>query len=215
MARAMRMYILLAAISAACLCDVPSAVARDCVRTCVDITREGGELVITARRDPVRKRVSSAPTPLSAPTPSRRPTIKRARAPRPSLSDQIRQGLPPHSFTILPYQGALIWEPVIVRASGCTPLRKTIPILDTSILLDLHPSIEWSWGDGQSERWRGSTERFAHIYKRAGRYHLQMHCQWGGSFRTPDGPWRDIPSGIGSTFQSSIELFRAQIFFTE
>ena len=200
-----------------------------CAKTCVSVTREGGELVITARRDPIKRRPTvSAPTPTPIPTPTptataltpsrttiKKPAPPRRTTPRPTLSNQIRELLPEGSFTVLPRAGAVIYEPLLVHARGCAPFRKTLPILDTSIVLDLRPTIEWSWGDGSAESWPGAAARSAHIYKRPGRYLIVMRCRWGGEYRTPDSSWAPIPEGIISNSQQSIELFRAQVFFTE
>lgn len=192
-----------------------------CAKTCVSVTREGGELVITARRDPIKRRPTvSAPSPTSTPLPPSRTTAKkvsppRRTTPRPTLSNQIRELLPKGSFTVLPRAGAVIYEPLLIHAHGCAPFRKTLPILDTSIILDLRSTIEWSWGDGPAERWPGAAVRGAHIYQQPGRYLIVMRCRWGGEYRTPDSSWAPIPEGIISTSQQSIELFRAQVFFTE
>lgn len=205
---------------------LPNAYAAGCAKTCVSVVREGGELVITARRDPIRRsaKVQSSPTPIPTPTlsksatPSQRgrgKTPVRRGAPRPSLSDQIRELLPPGSFTLWPRAGAVIYEPLLIHAQGCAPFRKTLPILDTSILLELTPTIEWNWGDGSSESWRGAAQRGAHIYRRAGRYSIVMRCHWSGAYRTPESGWAAIPPGITSSTAQSVELFRAQVFFTE
>ncbi len=189
-------------------------------------------MVITARRDPIRRaaKVQSSSTPALTPTPTRTPTLSksatptqrgknkaqvRKRTPRPSLSDQIRELLPPGSFTLWPRAGAVIYEPLLIHAQGCAPFRKTLPILDTSILLELTPTIEWNWGDGSSESWRGATQRGAHIYRRAGRYSIVMRCHWSGAYRTPESGWAPIPTGITSSTAQIVELFRAQVFFTE
>jgi hypothetical protein len=211
---------------------LPNAYAAGCAKTCVSVVREGGELVITARRDPIRRaaKVQSSPAPALTPTPTRTPTLSksatpsqrgknktqvRKRTPRPSLSDQIRELLPPGSFTLWPRAGAVIYEPLLIHAQGCAPFRKTLPILDTSILLELTPTIEWNWGDGSSESWRGAAQRGAHIYRRAGRYSIVMRCHWSGVYRTPESGWAPIPTGITSSTAQSVELFRAQVFFTE
>jgi hypothetical protein len=205
---------------------LPNAHAAGCAKTCVSVVREGGELVITARRDPIRRsaKVESSPTPIPTPTlskstaPSQRGRVKtpvRRGTPRPSLSDQIRELLPPGSFTLWPRAGAVIYEPLLIHAQGCAPFRKTLPILDTSILLELTPTIEWNWGDGSSESWRGAAQRGAHIYRRAGRYSIVMRCHWSGAYRTPESGWVPIPSGITSSTVQNVELFRAQVFFTE
>ena len=205
---------------------LPNAYAAGCAKTCVSVVREGGELVITARRDPIRRaaKVQSSPTPIPTPTrsksatPSQRgrgKTPVRKGTPRPSLSDQIRELLPPGSFTLWPRAGAVIYEPLLIHAQGCAPFRKTLPILDTSILLEITPTIEWNWGDGSSESWRGAAQRGAHIYRRAGRYSIVMRCHWSGAYRTPESGWAPIPPGITSSTAQSVELFRAQVFFTE
>ncbi|MFZ9927059.1 MAG: hypothetical protein ACO3FB_04625 [Candidatus Nanopelagicaceae bacterium] len=205
---------------------LPIAYAAGCAKTCVSVVREGGELVITARRDPIRRaaKVQSSPTPIPTPTlsksatPSQRErsnTSVQKRTPRPSLSDQIRELLPPGSFTFWPRAGAVIYEPLLIHAQGCAPFRKTLPILDTSILLELTPTIEWNWGDGSTESWRGAAQRGAHFYRRAGRYSIVMRCHWSGAYRTPESGWAPIPTGITSSTAQSIELFRAQVFFTE
>ncbi len=196
----------------------PAALAADCSQTCVEVRREGGELVITARREPVRiirKAPAATPIPIPARTPASTPTRVVKRTPQPSLSDQIREVLPEGRFATLPRYGALINEPLLIRTYGCSDFVKTLPILDTSIELRLSPRIEWIWGDGQQEFWGGSAVRGAHIYSRAGRYRIEMRCHWEGRFRTPHLPWTPIPEGIISTFAMERELFRARVFFTQ
>lgn len=206
----------------------PPAFSVDCTQTCVEVRREGGELVITARRDPIRSAKTVRPSPAASPTqqpvqptqqpvqPTRpRPKATARSTPRPTFSDQIRELLPDGSFRLLPARGALIHEPLLVRAFGCSDVTKTLPILDTQVELRLTPRIEWSWGDGQRELWSGSASRGAHIYTKAGRYLVQMNCYWSGAFRTPHSPWAPIPEGISSSARQSVELFRAQVLFTE
>lgn len=222
------------AASSALLIPV-SASAKDCTKTCVEVRREGGELVITAKRDPVRPKIKppiSAPTYAASPTPSptpspkheakkskpvRRKKVTRVRkgVPQLSLSDQIRQVLPKGSFLLLPRRGALIREPLIVRASGCQVIHKRLPILDTEIELRLHPIVEWNWGDGYVESWSESQTRGAHIYQRPGLHLISMSCSWTGQYRTPDSSWSQIPEGIVSYAHQQVELYRAQVFFTE
>jgi hypothetical protein len=190
----------------------------ECAKTCIEVRSEGGELVITAQRDPVRvvrKAPSASPTP--QPTLTRRPTGTRSvqRRARPTFSDQIREVLPQSSFALLPAKGALIYEPLLVRAYGCEKIVKSLPILDTSVELDLAPRVEWSWGDGQVEWWGMGAIRGAHIYSRPGKVRIQMRCYWFGRYRTPHSPWAPIPEGIVATAAQSIELYRAQVFFTE
>jgi hypothetical protein len=209
---------------------LPKVHAAGCSKTCVSVVREGGELVITARRDPVRRVAKVPSSPILVPTPTPTPTFSKSATPsrqgtsktpvrkgtpRPSLSDQIRELLPAGSFTLWPRAGAVIYEPLLIHAQGCTPIRKTLPILDTSILLELAPTIEWSWGDGSRESWRGATQRGAHIFRRTGRYSIVMRCHWSGAYRTPESEWAPIPAGITSSTAQSVEIFRAQVFFTE
>lgn len=195
--------------------------AAECTRTCVEVRREGGDLVISAHRDPVKRKVlpqlSPTPTPTRSPIATTRKSTERSqhKRARPSLSDQIREALPAGSFTLLPRTGALIYEPLLIHAHGCANIVKTLPILDTSISLMLDPALYWDWGDGSMEVWRGNAIRGAHIYHRPGRYRILMSCQWGGRFRTPDTPWLPIPDGIVSTSTSLVTLSRAQIFFTD
>lgn len=197
---------------------VEEARGAGCEKTCVEVKREGGDLVITAHRDPVRRRVAPAisnPVPTSTPTP-RKSSHRRAHRSHSSLSDQIREALPRGSFSILPKRGAVIYEPLLIHSSGCSEVKKSLPILDTTIYLELRPQVQWRWGDGTSERWNSGVQtRGAHIYRRAGRYRVEMECHWGGSFRTPQSPWMPIPQGIFSSYNEVIQLFRAEIFFTE
>ena len=208
-----------------------SARAADCTQTCVEVRREGGELVITAHRDPVRRKpapqpsiqsptkapsVSTSTRASSPPTPKKtgKPIRKKAR-PSTSLSDQIREVLPAGSFTLLPRAGALIYEPLLIHSHGCSDFSKTLPILDTTISLRLDPVIYWNWGDGKYESWRGNAVRGAHIYDRPGRYRIEMSCHWGGFFRTPNSSWLPIPDGISSVSSQIVALSRAEVFFTE
>ena len=196
------------------------AQAKDCAKTCVEVRGEGGELIITARRDPVRV-APKTPAPVVSPssTPSRTaaatPKRKVARTARPTFSDQIREILPEGRFETAPRSGALIHEPLLVRAFGCSEFSKILPILDTTIELELTPRITWFWGDGTPRIGAQGATRNAHIFTRAGRYLIQMRCEWGGRFRTPHSSWAPIPSGILSNSSRTVELFRAQVFFTQ
>lgn len=220
MARTLKTLLLIIFLSAALFSKIDLANAGECAQTCVTVTREGGELVITARRDPVKRKpvtsISPSPSPTYSPaTTARNSAPKRKAKPRPSLSDQIREALPSLSYSILPRSGALIWEPLLIQEWGCAPLRKTLPILDTSITFDLTPTLQWKWGDGSSEMWVSGRTRGAHIYQRPGRYVIEMRCTWMGLYRTPTSPWMEIPPGIVSSSRQSVELFRARVFFTE
>ena len=214
-----------------------TSTAKDCTKTCVEVRREGGELVITAKRDPIRPKVAirkptptPTPTPIPTPTPTPKltpkaiavkplprkvPTPVRTRAAQLSLSDQIRQVLPEGGFTIMPRTGGLIREPLLVRSSGCEDIRKKLPILDTEIELYLRPKVQWDWGDGSTDFWPGNITRGVHIYLRPGRRLIMMSCTWSGQYRTPDSPWEEIPEGIISSAYRQVEIYRAQVFFTE
>ncbi|NBR93940.1 MAG: hypothetical protein EBT44_03760 [Actinobacteria bacterium] len=203
MARTLKTLILVIFLNVALFSKPNLANAGECAQTCVTVTREGGELVITARRDPVKRKPVASASPSSSPSPSpthapftttQKSVSKRKAKSRPSLSDQIREVLPSVSFSILPRSGALIWEPLLIHQAGCAPVRKTLPILDTSITLDLQPTIQWSWGDG---------------------YLIDMRCAWEGRYRTPISGWMEIPPGIISSWRQIVELFRARVFFTE
>lgn len=196
--------------------EVQSARAADCTQTCVEVRREGGELVITAHRDPVRRKPAPQPS-IQSPTkaPSVSPSTRKKARPSTSLSDQIREVLPAGSFTLLPRAGALIYEPLLIHSHGCSDFSKTLPILDTTISLRLDPVIYWNWGDGKYESWRGNAVRGAHIYDRPGRYRIEMSCHWGGFFRTPNSSWFPIPDGISSVSSQMVALSRAEVFFTE
>jgi hypothetical protein len=197
-----------------------AAMKTGCEQTCVSVHREGGELVISARRDPVRiARPTTAPVASPTPaatrttTPRKLPTKKRK--PRPTFSDQVREVLPIGAFEIHPRSGALIYEPMLIRALGCADFQKKLAILDTSIELSLTPRIEWSWGDGSNQVWKGSATRGVHTYLRAGRYRIQMRCYWSGAFRTPNTSWAPIPEGITSSAATDVEIFRGRVFFTK
>ena len=206
-----------------------TSTAKDCTKTCVEVRREGGELVITAKRDPIRPKVTirkptltPTPTPTATPKaiavkplPRKVPTPVRTRAAQLSLSDQIRQVLPEGGFTVMPRTGALIREPLLVRSSGCEDIRKKLPILDTEIELYLRPKVHWDWGDGSTDIWPGNITRGVHIYLRPGRHLITMICTWSGQYRTPDSPWEEIPEGIISNAYRQVEIYRAQVFFTE
>lgn len=193
-----------------------SARAADCAQTCVEVRRDGGELVISAHRDPVRKTPAPQPS-TQSPTkaPSVSPSTRKKARPATSLSDQIREVLPAGSFTLLPRTGALIYEPLLIHSHGCSDFSKTLPILDTTISLRLDPVIYWNWGDGKYESWRGNADRGAHIFTRSGRYRIEMSCHWGGFFRTPNSSWLPIPDGISSVSSQIVALSRAEVFFTE
>ena len=97
MARALKTLTLIIFLSGALFSKIDFANAGECVQTCVTVTREGGELVITAKRDPVKRKpvASASPSPTHSPvTTTRKSVSKRKAKPRPTLSDQIREALP-------------------------------------------------------------------------------------------------------------------------
>ena len=66
MARALKTLTLIIFLSAALLSKIDLANAGDCAQTCVTVTREGGELVITAKRDPVKRNSIASISPVPA-----------------------------------------------------------------------------------------------------------------------------------------------------
>lgn len=205
------------------------SLAADCSKTCIDLTVEDGELVITGKRTAPKPKY----TPRAIAKPFARPTtkapIKSKRKPRTSpvpkkaavksLNDQIRQILPTASIYLQPQSGALIHEPVIFWTDSPHNFKKSLYLLDVKIDLDLTVNFLWIWGDGSTFATSLIGAPFpsfeiTHIYSKSGLNKVSLSSKWSGRYRLDGGVWLQIPGVITTTRSTQIQISQARTVFT-
>lgn len=211
--------------------------AADCIKTCIDLTVENGELVITGKRTPEKPKYN--PRPIVKPvaratvTPTSRPTVKarikskrqpriapvRKKAVSKSLNDQIRQLLPAGSIYLQPQSGALIHEPVIFWTDAPQSFKKSLYLLDVKIDLDLTVKFLWIWGDGSTfvTTLVGApfpSREVTHMYSQSGLNKVSLSGNWIGRYRLDGGVWQQIPGVITTTRSTQIQISQARTVFT-
>jgi hypothetical protein len=210
------------------------SLAADCSKTCIDLTVENGELVITGKRTAPKPKYTPRPAP--KPTSTARPTTKapispikskpkRRTSPVPkktagkSLNDQIRQILPTASIYLQPQSGALIHEPVIFWTDSPHNFKKSLYLLDVKIDLDLTVNFSWIWGDGSTFATSLIGAPFpsfeiTHIYSQSGLNKVSLSSNWSGRYRLDGGVWQQIPGVITTTRSTQIQISQARTVFT-
>ena len=207
------------------------SIAADCTKTCIDLTVENGELVITGKRTPIKPKYipRPAPKPRSTSVPTRNPDHQVTRKPRigpvrkkaavKSLNDQVREILPTASIYLQPQSGALIHEPVIFWTDSPRNFKKSLSLLDVKIDLDLTVKFLWNWGDGSNF---GTTLigapfpsfEITHIYSRSGLSKVSLSSNWSGRYRLDGGVWQQIPGVITTMRSTQIQIRQARTVFT-
>ena len=207
------------------------SIAADCTKTCIDLTVENGELVITGKRTAPKPKYTPRPAP--RPTSTTRPTvkapIKSKRKPRTSpvpkksvgksLNDQVREILPTASIYLQPQSGILIREPVIFWTDSPHNFKKSLYLLEVKIDLDLTVKFLWNWGDGSTF---GTTLigapfpsfEITHIYSRSGLSKVSLSSNWSGRYRLDGGVWQQIPGVITTMRSTQIQIKQARTVFT-
>ena len=207
------------------------SIAADCTKTCIDLTVENGELVITGKRTPLKPKYT--PRPIPKPTLSKIPVRKavqrvkpkpriapvRKKVVRKSLNDQIRQILPTASIYLQPQSGALIHEPMIFWTDSPHNFKKSLYLLDVKIDLDLKVNFSWIWGDGSNFATSLIGAPFpsfeiTHIYSQSGLNKVSLSSNWSGRYRLDGGVWQQIPGVITTTRSTQIQISQARTVFT-
>ena len=207
------------------------SLAADCSKTCIDLTVEDGELVITGKRTTPKPKYTPrpAPKPRSTARPTTKAPIKSKRKPRiasvpkkaagRSLNDQIRQILPTASIYLQPQSGALIHEPMIFWTDSPQSFKKSLYLLDVKIDLDLKVNFSWIWGDGSNFATSLIGAPFpsfeiTHIYSQSGLNKVSLSSNWSGRYRLDGGVWQQIPGVITTTRSTQIQISQARTVFT-
>ncbi len=205
------------------------SLAVDCSKTCIDLTVEDGELVITGKRTAPKPKYTPRPTVKPVARPTVKAPIKSKRKPRTSpvpkkaavksLNDQIRQILPTASIYLQPQSGALIHEPVIFWTDSPHNFKKSLYLLDVKIDLDLTVNFSWIWGDGSTFATSLIGAPFpsfeiTHIYSQSGLNKVSLSIKWSGRYRLDGGVWLQIPGVITTTRSTQIQISQARTVFT-
>lgn len=207
------------------------SLAVDCSKTCIDLTVEDGELVITGKRTAPKPKYTPrpAPKPRSTARPTTKAPIKSKRKPRiasvrkkvvtKSLNDQIRQLLPTANIHLQPQNGALVHEPVIFWTDSPHNFKRSLYLLDVKIDLDLTVNFSWIWGDGSTFATSLIGAPFpsfeiTHIYSQSGLNKVSLSSNWSGRYRLDGGVWQQIPGVITTTRSTQIQISQARTVFT-
>ena len=213
------------------------SIAADCTKTCIDLTVENGELVITGKRTPIKPKYTPRPIPKPVLSPTNNPTPKLTgkpahqvtRKPRiasvpkksvgKSLNDQVREILPTASIYLQPQSGALIHEPVIFWTDSPRNFKKSLYLLDVKIDLDLTVNFSWIWGDGSTfvTSLIGApfpSFEITHIYSQSGLNKVSLSSNWSGRYRLDGGVWQQIPGVITTMRSTQIQIRQARTVFT-
>ena len=154
--------------------QTPTSYAADCVKACVDVYTQDGQLVIEARKGsgpssskvtkpkvvakpkvvtkpkPVVKPKVAAPVKKAPAKPAKKP-VKKA-APKvvaaTSLSDRLSKSLPTGGISYQPNFKPLIHTPVYFWNDLPAVFRTQVNLIGETIDVVLRPSYVWSFGDG-------------------------------------------------------------------
>jgi hypothetical protein len=186
--------------------------AADCVKACVDVYTQDGQLVIEARKGSgpssskvtkpktVKPKVVAKPKPVVKPKvvapvkkapakPAKKP-VKKA-APKvvaaTSLSDRLSKSLPTGGISYQPNFKPLIHTPVYFWNDLPSVFRTQVNLIGETIDVVLRPSYVWSFGDGS---FLATTDpggpfpegKITHIYSQPGIYPVLLTTTWNGSF---------------------------------
>jgi hypothetical protein len=213
------------------------SIAADCSKTCIDLTVENGELVITGKRTPLKPKYTPRPIARPVVSPTKKPTPKltgkpahqvkpkpriapvRKKVVRKSINDQIRQLLPTANIYSQPQSGILIREPVIFWTDSPRIFKKSLLLLDVKIDLDLSAKYLWSWGDGSTLETDliGSpfpSFEITHTYLNSGVKKVGLMINWSGRYRLDGGVWLQIPGVITTMRSNQIQIMKARTVFT-
>ena len=219
------------------------SIAADCTKTCIDLTVENGELVITGKRTAPKPKYTPRPIPKPVVSPTQKPAPKptlskipvrkavqrvkpkpriapvRKKVVRKSLNDQIRQLLPMANIYSQPQSGILIRDPLIFWTDSPRIFNKSLLLLDVKIDLDLSAKYLWSWGDGSTLETQLIGAPFpsfeiTHTYLNSGVKKVGLMINWSGRYRLDGGVWLQIPGVITTNQSNQIQIMKARTVFT-
>jgi hypothetical protein len=192
--------------------QTPTSHAADCVKACVDVYTQDGQLVIEARKGSgpssgkvtkpkvVKPKVVAKPKPVVKPkvaTPVKKAPAKPVKKPvkkaapkvvaATSLSDRLSKSLPTGGISYQPNFKPLIHTPVYFWNDLPSVFRTQVNLIGETIDVVLRPSYVWSFGDGS---FLATTDpggpfpegKITHIYSQPGIYPVLLTTTWNGSF---------------------------------
>jgi hypothetical protein len=192
--------------------QTPTSHAADCVKACVDVYTQDGQLVIEARKGSgpssgkvtkpkvVKPKVVAKPKPVVKPkvaTPVKKAPAKPVKKPvkkaapkvvaATSLSDRLSKSLPTGGISYQPNFKPLIHAPVYFWNDLPSVFRTQVNLIGETIDVVLRPSYLWSFGDGS---FLATTDpggpfpegKITHIYSQPGIYPVLLTTTWNGSF---------------------------------
>ena len=192
--------------------QTPTSHAADCVKACVDVYTQDGQLVIEARKGSgpssgkvtkpkvVKPKVVAKPKPVVKPkvaTPVKKAPAKPVKKPvkkaapkvvaATSLSDRLSKSLPTGGISYQPNFKPLIHTPVYFWNDLPSVFRTQVNLIGETIDVVLRPSYLWSFGDGS---FLATTDpggpfpegKITHIYSQPGIYPVLLTTTWNGSF---------------------------------
>ena len=180
----------------------------DCSKTCVDVYTDDNKLIISAQKGgqqtprpttkpktsakpkpkpPSKPIIKSSSKPLVKPKPIAKPITTSAPAQSESLSDRLVKLLPTGSIKRQPTNEAVVNVPTIFWTNTPTKFNAVIPILDVVVIVNLYPTFNWQYGDGNTFTTflPGApypTSMIQHTYKTAGDYEVALSITWKGTY---------------------------------
>ncbi|MEY4380092.1 MAG: hypothetical protein RLZZ378_495 [Actinomycetota bacterium] len=184
----------------------------DCSKTCVDVYTDDNKLIISAQkggqqtpRPSAKPKTSAKPTPKPIPKPTSKPIVKSSSKPlvkpkpiaKPgttsaptqseSLSDRLVKLLPTGNIKRQPTNEAVVNVPTIFWTNTPTKFNAVIPILDVVVIVNLYPTFNWQYGDGNTftTLLPGAPypiSMIQHTYKTAGDYEVALSITWKGTY---------------------------------
>ena len=212
--------------------------AADCVKACVDVYTQDGQLIFEARKGSgpkasvaVRPKIVAKPKARAAVKPKvvsapkmavpKKKVVPRKLAPvavaATSLSNRISKSLPTAGISYQPNFQPLINVPVYFWSDVPTLFRSKVDLIGESIDVAMRPSFTWSFGDGS---FATTTDpggpypngRITHVYSNPGTYPVILITTWGGSF-THNSIERAITGQIKKSSALSITVVAAPTRF--
>jgi hypothetical protein len=186
--------------------QTPTSHAADCVKACVDVYTQDGQLVIEARKGSgpssskvtkpktikpgvVKPKVVSKPKVITKPKPVVKPKVAAPvkKAPAKPAKKPVKKALPTGGISYQPNFKPLIHTPVYFWNDLPSVFRTQVNLIGESIDVVLRPSYVWSFGDGS---FFATTDpggpfpegKVTHIYSQPGIYPVLLTTTWNGSF---------------------------------
>jgi len=176
----------------------------DCSKTCVDVYTDDNKLIISAQKGgqptprPTAKpktsvkpkpkpKVKSSSKPLVKPKPIAKPITTSPPDQSESLSDRLVKLLPTGNIKRQPTNEAVVNVPTIFWTNTPIKFNAVIPILDVVVIVNLYPTFNWQYGDGNTFTTflPGAPypiSMIQHTYKTAGDYEVALSITWKGTY---------------------------------